>query len=168
MKTIKESMRAGATALNEECMDVKRGEAVVVYKSGGAGKHYRDNHTHCTTVCDRTARPSHWRFVGVASTQCQYSEKLNHDRGFVVQGAGVVVVMNESNFSIKPGDIIGIRQPPPNFQTRERGIPRDKPRFFFLPIAPRFIRPSTKAVGVALSEAAPGEKFDLNLKQIHT
>lgn len=145
-----------------EHKDVKRGEAVVVYRPNANGR-YRDTLTHGVSVHYATTRP--WRFIGVANTHCDWDRHPQHayaDRGFVVQVGGVVTVMNESKERIYPGDIICVQEPGPDHECREKGIPKKKRRFVFHPVH-LALYDKDRVVGKALSEAFPGEKFDLKL-----
>ena len=146
-----------------EFKDVKRGEAVVVYKADAHGR-YRDTLTHAVSVYD-PRRPGDWRFIGVANTHCDWERHPQHayaDRGFVVQVGGVVTVMNESEERIYPGDIICVKAPAADHKCREKGIPHQKQRFVFHPVQVA-LYDKDRVVGKALSEAFPGEKFDLKL-----
>ena len=146
-----------------EMKDVKRGEAVVVYEANGNGR-YRDTLTHAVTVYDPSLANRSWKFIGVANTHCDWDRHSQHsyaDRGFVVQVGGVVTVYNESEHKISPGDIICVKEPN-NHVCKEKGIPRDKQRFVFEPVL-LAMYDKDRVCGKALSEAFPGEKFDLKL-----
>lgn len=144
-----------------EHKDVKRGEAVVVYDPDGQGR-YRDTLTHAASVFEPGRR---WRFIGVASTQCDWNRDPSHayaDRGFVVQVGGVVSVYNESEKRIAPGDLICLQEPKVGHKCQEKGIPRQKKRFVFVPVHLAMYN-KDRVVGKALSEAFQGEKFDLQM-----
>ena len=105
----------------DEVKDVKYGEAVVVYDEPAGGR-WRDNHTHGMTV---HAGPG-WRCIGVAASHCNYSKDINADRGFTCAIGGLITVVNESRDTINPGDIIQVAEPGLDFETTQKGIPKEK------------------------------------------
>lgn len=159
-----------------ELYDVKEQELLVAMR-GNRYAAYFDGYTHCFSAINGFPNTGNFlqnesaklkehilnevNFVGVATTE--YIPKPGYqEQGFVAQVGGVVTLINESGFSIHPGQkvmldvVVDYRRK----TVREKGIPREKVRFT---VAPALT--SDEIIEKAIEEAGVSKGMDDDAKE---
>jgi len=109
-----------------ELFDIKEGEILYCENSSA-----RDGFARVLSSLNGvgTVNMSKMKFIGIAQTEHKYDKKVNIEQGLVACVSGVVTVLNESNSTIHPGDLLVLAEP--HQGAKQYGIHPQKMRFAF-------------------------------------